>query len=208
MKKIKIYQIKTFIVKKISGKPLPNSSNYSRNQSPYNSNYRGRSPDQRNSRNFSQNIYSQSSSRNTQYRINYSRSNSNRPEYLFDTSSTHALGLDTIQMIDQETHRTTDIEIIPTIGIEASQIIETNDIKLIDHEIIQTADHITKDLTTTTIKIDYEITHKKRTQIITIDKETTLNHLIEIIHVIPIPETNIEAIHQKIEDKQIKRTNK
>ena len=27
-----------------SGKPLPNNSNYSRHQSPYNSNYRGRSP--------------------------------------------------------------------------------------------------------------------------------------------------------------------
>ena len=38
-----------------SGKPLPNSLKYSRNQSPYNSNYRGRSPDQKNSRNFSQN---------------------------------------------------------------------------------------------------------------------------------------------------------
>ena len=30
-----------------SGKPLPNNSNYSRNQSPYNSSYRGRSPEQR-----------------------------------------------------------------------------------------------------------------------------------------------------------------
>ena len=29
-----------------SGKPLPHKSNYSRNQSPYNSSYRGRSPEQ------------------------------------------------------------------------------------------------------------------------------------------------------------------
>ena len=36
---------------KSSVKSLPNSSNYSRNQLPYNSNYRGRSPDQINSRN-------------------------------------------------------------------------------------------------------------------------------------------------------------
>ena len=35
-----------------SGKPLPNNSNYLRNQSPYNSSYKGRSPEQRNSRNF------------------------------------------------------------------------------------------------------------------------------------------------------------
>ena len=58
---------------KSSGKPFPNSSNYSRNQSHYNSNYRGRSPDQRNSRNFSQNRYSRWISRNNQYRNNYSR---------------------------------------------------------------------------------------------------------------------------------------
>ena len=67
-----------------SGKPLPNNSIYSRNQSPYNSNYRGRSPHQRISSNFSQNKYSRSNSRNTQY---YSRSNSNRPIYSFDTIS-------------------------------------------------------------------------------------------------------------------------
>ena len=47
-----------------SGKPLPNNQIYSRNQSPYNSSYRGRSPEQRNSRNFSQNRNSRSNSRN------------------------------------------------------------------------------------------------------------------------------------------------
>ena len=65
-----------------SGKPLPNNSNYSRQQSPYNAIYRGRSPYQRNSRNFSQYRYSRSHSRN-----NYSRSNSNQPEFSFNTSS-------------------------------------------------------------------------------------------------------------------------
>ena len=53
----------------ISGKPLPNSSKYSRNQLPYSSNYRGRSPDQGNSCNFSQNRCSRSNSQNTQYQI-------------------------------------------------------------------------------------------------------------------------------------------
>ena len=85
-KKIKIYQMRT-IRDIITGKPLPNSSNYSRSQSPYNSNYRDGSPDQRISRNFSQNRYSRSNSRNNHYRNNYSRSNSNRPEYSFDTNS-------------------------------------------------------------------------------------------------------------------------
>ena len=34
------------------GKPLTNNSNYSSNKSPYNSSYRGRSPEQRNSRKY------------------------------------------------------------------------------------------------------------------------------------------------------------
>ena len=52
-----------------SGKPPSNNSNYSRNQSPYYYSYRGRSPEQRNSRNFSQNRYSRSNSQNNQYRF-------------------------------------------------------------------------------------------------------------------------------------------
>ena len=104
-------------------------------------------------------------------------------------------------MIDQEIHRTIDIEVIPTIETEATQIIEINEIKTINHEIIQTTDQITKDQTTTIIEIDHEITHKIGIQTITIDKETTLNHLIEIIHVIQILKTNIEPIHQNIKDK-------
>ena len=70
-----------------SGKPLPGNSSYSGNQSPFNSNYRGRSPEQRNSRNFSQNRYSRSNSQNSQYRNNYSRSKSNRTEFASASSS-------------------------------------------------------------------------------------------------------------------------
>ena len=55
-------------------------------------------------------------------------------------------------MIDQETHHTTDTEIILTVETEAIQVIEINDI-IIDHEIIQTTDQITKDLIITIIKI-------------------------------------------------------
>ena len=65
-----------------SGKPLPSNPNYSRNQSPYNSSYRGRSPEQKNSRNFSQNKYTRSNSRN-----NYPRSNSNSTQFVSASSS-------------------------------------------------------------------------------------------------------------------------
>ena len=68
-----------------SGKPLPSTPSYSRNQSPYNSNYRGRSPGQRNSRNFLQNRYSRSNSRN-----NYPRSNSNTTQFVRSSSQSNS----------------------------------------------------------------------------------------------------------------------
>ena len=72
----------------------------------------------------------------------------------------HILGIDTTQMIDQEIHHTIDIEFVPTIGTEVIQIIEISNI-IIDYEIIQTTDQITKDQITTIIKTDHEIIHKR-----------------------------------------------
>ena len=68
-----------------SGKPLPSNSNYTRKQSPYNSSYRGRSPERGNTRNFSQNRYNRSNSQNNQN--NYSRLNSNATEFVSGSSS-------------------------------------------------------------------------------------------------------------------------
>ena len=65
-----------------SGKPLPNNTNYTRNQSPYNSSYRGRSPERRNTQNSSQNHYNRPNSRN-----NYSRSNSNTTQFVSRSNS-------------------------------------------------------------------------------------------------------------------------
>ena len=56
-----------------------------RNQSPYNSSYRGRSPERGNTRNFSQNRYNRSNSQNNQN--NYSRSNSNTTQFVSGSSS-------------------------------------------------------------------------------------------------------------------------
>ena len=110
------------------------------------------------------------------------------------------LGLDTIRMIDQEVHHTIDKEVIPTIETEAIRISEINDIT-IDHEIIQITDQITKDLIITKNKNRSRDNSKKGYQNITIDKDTTLNHLIEITHVIQILKTKIEAKHQNIKNK-------
>ena len=109
MKKDQSLPNKIIHSKNSSDKPLPNNSNYSRNQSPYNSSYRDKSPEQRNSRNFSQNRYSRSNSQKYHYRNNYSRSNST--EHIFLTPvSIQFLGIDTIQTIDHVIHRTIEVE--------------------------------------------------------------------------------------------------
>ena len=72
MKKDQNLRNKNIHSKISSAKPLLSNPNYPRNQSQYNSSYRGRSPEQINSRNFSQNSYNRSNSQN-----NYPRSNSN-----------------------------------------------------------------------------------------------------------------------------------
>ena len=64
-----------------SGKPLPDNYNKYKQQSTYQNNYRGRSPDRRKSQNFSQNRYIISNSQNNQYRNNYSRSKLNKKIY-------------------------------------------------------------------------------------------------------------------------------
>ena len=51
---------------------------------------------------------------------------------------TQFLGMDTIQRKIQEFHLTIDTEFIPTRGIEATQIVENNDIKTIDQGIFPT----------------------------------------------------------------------
>ena len=127
-----------------SGKPLSGTSNYSSNQSPYNSSYRGRSLEQRISRNFSQNRYSQSNSQNNQNRNNYSRSISNTTEFVSASSSIQTQGIDTITIIDHEIHRTTEIETLQTIGIQVIPTIKIRTIKATDQGTTHIIDQILK----------------------------------------------------------------
>ena len=63
------------------GKPLPDMYNASRQQLHFRYNYRGRSPDQKNSQNISQKRHNRSNSQNNRYRNIYSRLNSNNSNY-------------------------------------------------------------------------------------------------------------------------------
>ena len=92
--------------------------------------------------------------------------------------SFHTLGIDTTPTIDL----TIDTGVIPTIGLEAIQIVKISDIKKkIEQEIIQTVDQTTEDLAGIINKIDHKITHKIETQILKTDKDTIPSHLIGII---------------------------
>ena len=114
------------------------------------------------------------------------------------------LGIETIQTIEHEIHHTIEKETIQTIGIGVIQIIEINVIKTKDQETVHTTDLIINEPITTNVIIDHEIIHEIGIHVITINKETILNLLIEIIIAIPIPNTNIEATHRNIKDKLIR----
>ena len=75
---------------------------------------------------------------------------------------------------------------------------------MIDHSIILTTDQTIKDQNIITIKIDPPTIHRTEIQVITTDKETTLNHQIGITHVIKIHNKIIEVVHLNIKGKSIK----
>ena len=91
-------------------------------------------------------------------------------------------GIDTIPIKDHETHHTTEIETIQTIGIEVILTIEIRTIQTTDREII----------------------HKIETQVTTIDTEIIPSHPIGTITVTPILNIDTEVTHQSIKDTSIK----
>ena len=107
-------------------------------------------------------------------------------------------------MIDLEILHIIEIEIIPTIGIETIQMIENINIKMIDHAIILTTDQTTKDQNIKTTKINHATIHRTEFQVITTDKETTLNHHIGITNVIKFQKKNYRSSTIKLQ-KQISK---
>ena len=86
-------------------------------------------------------------------------------------------------------------------GKETIHMIEILDIKIIDHAIILTTNQTIIDQNITTIKIDQAIIHRTEIQVVTIDKETFLSHLIGVTHVIKIHNKIIGVVHLNIKGK-------
>ena len=108
----------------ISGKLLQNRSNYSRNQSPHIP-YRGMSSDKKNHVIFHKIDIVDQLVEIISIEITIHDKTRTDQNILLIPVLIHTLGKNTILMIYQEIHRTKDIEIIPTILIEATQNFET-----------------------------------------------------------------------------------
>ena len=108
-------------------------------------------------------------------------------------------GIDTIPIIDLETHHTTEIETIHTIETEVIRTTEIKNIQVIDQERTHIIDRIITDQMIT-IKADHAIIHKTETQVTIIDTEIIPRHHIGIITVIPILKIETEVTHQNIKD--------
>ena len=112
-------------------------------------------------------------------------------------------GIDTIPIINQEIHHTTEIETIHIIEIEVIQTIEVRIIQTLDQGIIHIIDQIITDEMVIT-KTDHEKILKIEIQVTIIDTEIIPSHHIGIITVIPILNIDTEVAHQNIKDTSIK----
>ena len=112
-------------------------------------------------------------------------------------------GIDTIPIINHETHHTTEIETIHIIEIEVIQKIEIRITRTIDQGIIHVIDQTITDQMII-IKTDHEIIHKIETQVTIIDTEIIPSHHTGIINAILILNIDTEVAHQNIKDTLIK----
>ena len=111
--------------------------------------------------------------------------------------------INTIPMINHETHLTTEIETIRIIEIEVIRTIEIRITRTINQEITHIIDQTITDQMTI-IKTDHGIFHKIEIQVILINIEIILSNHIGIITIIIILSVDTEVVHQNIKDILIK----
>ena len=112
-------------------------------------------------------------------------------------------GINTITIINHETHHTTEIETIHIIEIEVIRTIEIRITRTSDQEIIHLIDQTITDQMII-IKTDHEIIHKIEIQVTMIDIEIIPSNHTGIITIIMILNIDTEVAHQNIKDTLIK----
>ena len=108
--------------------------------------------------------------------------------------------INTVPIINHETHHTTEIETIHIIEIEVIRTIEIKITRTIDQEITRIIDQTITDQMTI-IKTDYGTIHKIKIQAILINIEIIPSHHIGIITTIIILNIDTKVVHQNIKDK-------
>ena len=179
-----------------SRKPLPNNTNYTRNQSPYNSSYRGRSPERRNTQNFSQNHYNRPNSRN-----NYSRSNSNTTQFVSRSNSQSRN-----KYYPNNQSRNSSYNKNRNYSNNRNRSYSNNRNQNYPNNRSRNNSYIDQIITDQTIiiKTDHETIHKIDIQVIIIVIEIIPNHHTEIITIIIILTIATEVVHLNIKDILIK----
>ena len=105
--------------------------------------------------------------------------------------------INTIPIINHETHYTTEIESIHIIGIEVIRTIEIRITRTIDQEITHIIDQTITDQMTI-IKTHHGIIHKIEIQVTIINIEIIPSHHIGIITIIIILNIDTEVVHRNI----------
>ena len=111
--------------------------------------------------------------------------------------------INTIRIINHETHHTTGIETIHIIEIEVIRTIEIRITRTIDQAITRIIDQSITDQMTI-IKTNHRTIHKIEIQVIIINIEIIPSHHIGIITIIIILNIDTEVVHQNIKDIIIK----
>ena len=112
-------------------------------------------------------------------------------------------GIDTIPIINHETHHTTIVETVHIIEIEVIRTIEIKITRLIDQEIIHIIDQTITDQMII-IKTNQKTIPKIETQVTIIDIEIIPSHHTGIITIIMILNIDTEVAHQNIKDTLFK----
>ena len=183
-----------------SGKSLPNNTNYTRNQSPYNSSYRGKEDHQNEE---IHKILHKIVIIDQIVEINIRDQIPMQHNLFLDPIPNQTQEINTIPIINHETHHITEIKTIHIIEIEVIRTIEIRIIRTIDQEITHITDQTITDQMAI-IKTDHGIIHKIEIQVIIINIEIIPNHHIGKITIIIILNIDTEVIHQNIKDILIK----
>ena len=107
--------------------------------------------------------------------------------------------INTIPIINHETHHTTEIETIHIIEIEVIRTIEIRTTRSIDQEITRIIDQTIRDQMIN-IKTDHGTILKIEIQVLIINIEIIPSHQIGLITIIIILNIDTEVVHQNIKD--------